>query len=151
MKLNEDDFWESLETRLQITVFPPYAAILRWRGKGKFKASSDVASNLFTGLVLTEACREEGKEIFPDEDAVIEDKFDLEQYLNSIHKNMESFLKSTINPKDPEFEKQQFLLEGKSKKDFDDLFSFLKRIEKKSGDKGRPRRKFFISLSRSGI
>ena len=32
MKLNEDDFWESLETHLQMTVFPPFATILRWRG-----------------------------------------------------------------------------------------------------------------------
>jgi hypothetical protein len=55
MKLNEDDFWESEETGLQITVFPPYATILRWRGKGKFKQSSDIASNILTGLVLTEA------------------------------------------------------------------------------------------------
>ena len=27
-----------------MTVFPPYATILRWRGKGNFKQSSDVAS-----------------------------------------------------------------------------------------------------------
>ena len=52
MKLNNDDFWESKETGLQITVFPPFATILRWRGKGKFRESSEVGSNVLIGLVL---------------------------------------------------------------------------------------------------
>lgn len=28
MRLNDDDFWESEATGLQMTIFPPYAAIL---------------------------------------------------------------------------------------------------------------------------
>ena len=67
MRLNEDDFWESEATGLQITAFPPFATILRWRGKGKFRQSSDVASNSLSGLVLAQACLEDGKEIFPEE------------------------------------------------------------------------------------
>ena len=85
MKLNKDDFWESLETGLQMTVFPPYAAILRWRGKGKFRESSnEIASDELVGLVLTEAKTEEGKEIFPDQEKIIHNKVELEQYLNAI-------------------------------------------------------------------
>lgn len=45
MRLNENDFWESEATGLQIAVFPVYATILQWRGKGKFRQSSDLASN----------------------------------------------------------------------------------------------------------
>ena len=85
MKLNRDDFWESLETGLQMTVFPPYAAILRWRGKGKFRESSnEIASDELVGLVLTEAMTETGKEIFPDEEKIIHNKVELEQYLHAI-------------------------------------------------------------------
>jgi len=85
MKLNRDDFWESLETGLQMTVFPPYAAILRWRGKGKFRESSnEIASDELIGLVLTEAMTETGKEIFPDQEKIICNNVDLERYLSKI-------------------------------------------------------------------
>jgi len=85
MKLNRDDFWESLETGLQMTVFPPYAAILSWRGKGKFRESSnEIASDELVGLIMTAAQTEEGKEIFPDEEKIIHNKVELEQYLHAI-------------------------------------------------------------------
>jgi len=85
MKLNRDDFWESLETGLQMTVFPPYATILRWRGKGKFRESSnEIASDELVGLVLTEAMIETGKEIFPDQEKIIYNNVDLERYLSEI-------------------------------------------------------------------
>ena len=85
MKLNRDDFWESLETGLQMTVFPPYAAILRWRGKGKFRESSDeIASDEILGLVMTAAQTEDGKEILPDREKIIHNKVELEQYLHGI-------------------------------------------------------------------
>jgi hypothetical protein len=60
-----------------MTVFPPYAAILRWRGKGKFRQSSDIASNALSCLVMTEAQIDEGKEIFPHEQKIIKSRFDL--------------------------------------------------------------------------
>lgn len=91
MKLNEDDFWESTETGLQMTVFPPYATILRWRGKSKFKDSSDVASNVVTGLVMAMASIDERKEIFPNEDGVIQNKFALGEYLDEIYNSREEF------------------------------------------------------------
>ena len=81
MKLNQDDFWESLETGLQMTVFPPYAIILRWRGKGNFKQSSDVASKTLKGLIMTGSQTEKGKEIYPNEKAIIDKEFKLQLYL----------------------------------------------------------------------
>lgn len=98
MKLNEDDFWESEETGLQITVFPPYANILRWRGKGKFRQSSDIASDVLTGLVMTEPQKDEGKEIFPDEKKVIKSVFDLQSHLDEIYKSKEEFEAAKFNP-----------------------------------------------------
>lgn len=85
MRLNEDDFWESEATGLQVAVFPPFATILRWRGKGKFRQSSDVALNTFTGLLITEAQLEDGQEILPDEGKIITNDFDLEWYLDSVY------------------------------------------------------------------
>ena len=107
MKLNEDDFWESLETGLQVTVFPPFATILRWRGKGKFRESSDVASKTIKGLKLTEARIEEGKEIFPNEKEIINIEFELEFYLQQIYDSKEEFDAAKFNPNDPILEKQK--------------------------------------------
>src|SRR5438105_5007011 len=101
MKLNEDDFWESQTTGLQISVFPPYAAILRWRGKNKFRHSTDTASNVLTGLVMTETQKENGNEIFPDEGNIISNKFTLELYLHEIYENKEEFDAAKFNHNDP--------------------------------------------------
>jgi hypothetical protein len=90
MRLNEDDFWESEATGLQMTASPPFATILRWRGKGKFRQSSDIASNSLVGLVMTEAQKEDGKEIFLDEENFINNKLDLEWYLDKITKAKKS-------------------------------------------------------------
>ncbi len=84
MRLNEDDFWESEETGLQIAVFPPYANILRWRGKGKFRQSSDVASNVFSGLIMTESLEEPSKEIFPNEKKLLVNRYHLKSYISNI-------------------------------------------------------------------
>jgi Family of unknown function (DUF6508) len=129
MKLNEDDFWESLETGLQMTVFPPYATILRWRGKGKIKDSSDIASNVLTGLVMTEANIDEGKEIFPNEDEVIQNKFDLEWYLDEIYDSKEEFDAAKFNPNDPIFEKQKKYLKTISKSEFEELLRLYDEAE----------------------
>ena len=85
MRLNENDFWESVETGLQMTVFPPYAAILRWRGKGKLRDSSDVASKTLKGLIITEAKTEIGKEIYPNEKAIIENESCLKEYFRKLY------------------------------------------------------------------
>jgi hypothetical protein len=129
MKLNEDDFWESEETGLQITVFPPYATILRWRGKGKFKQSSDIASNILTGLVLTEAQKDEGKEIFPDEQKIFKNEFEFEWYLDEIYKSKEEFDAAKFNPNDPVFDQQQLYLESLTKDDFEKLFQLYDELK----------------------
>src|ERR1035441_9723013 len=92
MKLNQDDFWESEETGLQITIFPPYAAILRWRGKGKFRQSAEPGSNTLKSLIMTKAKEEEGKEIFPDEEKIIHNNLELERYLDEIYESKEEYL-----------------------------------------------------------
>ncbi|MEO6681199.1 MAG: hypothetical protein ABIN48_00095 [Ginsengibacter sp.] len=101
MRLNENDFWESEKTGLQITVFPPFATILRWRGKGKFRHSSDVASNSLAGLILAEAKKEEGEEIFPEEEKILVNKLDLEKYLGEIYKSKEDLDADKLNLKNP--------------------------------------------------
>jgi hypothetical protein len=91
MRLNEDDFWESEATGLQMTVFPPFAAILRWRGKGNFRESSGKASDELTGLVITMAHVEKGKEIFPDQENILCDKFLLNSHLHEIYTSKEKY------------------------------------------------------------
>ena len=83
MRLNQNDFWESEATGLQISVFPPFATILKWRGKGKFRESSDLASNLYTGLIYTEASSVEGQEFLPNEKKLIVDRDTLIKYLEN--------------------------------------------------------------------
>lgn len=124
MKLNEDDFWESIETGLQMTVFSPFATILRWRGKGNFRTSSDVASKIIKGLLITEAQFEEEKEIYPNEKEIIQNEFDLEWYLQSIYESREEFDAAKFNPNDHIFEKQNDYLETLKKVDFKKMFSY---------------------------
>jgi hypothetical protein len=84
MQLNEDDFWESTETGLQITTFPPFAAILSWRGKGKFKIHVQNASEHHFKLILTRASKDPGKEIFPDKNGYFTSVDEFSAYLQSI-------------------------------------------------------------------
>jgi len=130
MKLNEDDFWESIETGLQMTVFPPFATILRWRGKGNFRESSEVASNTINGLILTEAQIEEGKEIFPNEKEIIAIQFDLEFYLQQIYDSKEEFDAAKFNPNDPIFEKQKDYLATLKKSNFKKMFKCYDDLKK---------------------
>jgi hypothetical protein len=134
MKLNEDDFWESEATGLQLSVFPPYATILRWRGKGNFRQSSDVASAVLTGLVMAAAQKGEGKEIFPDEDNIINNKFDLEWYLDEICDSKEKFDAAKFNPNDPVFGEQQQYLSSIPKEDFQKLLQLYDTLEQHGYD-----------------
>jgi hypothetical protein len=91
MRLNAMDFWESEKTGLQITTFPPYAAILQWRGEGKFKESKEVASDKYYGLLLAKAQVKHGCEIFPEDKKVFAESADLEEYIYSIYKSFKEF------------------------------------------------------------
>jgi len=133
MRLNEDDFWESEATGLQMTVFPPFATILRWRGKGKFRQSSDVASNSLVGLVMTEAKKEDGKETFPDEESIINNNFDLEWYLDEIYDSKEEFDAAKFNPNDLVFNKQKNYLNSIPKHEFQKLVGMFDKL-KSEGD-----------------
>ncbi len=110
MRLNQDDFWESEATGLQVTVFPPYATILRWRGKGKFRETSSAASNKFVGLVLTEAQTEDGKEILLDENKIIGDNAVLDAYLANVYSNRKEFEASLFDKRNPVIKEQQSYL-----------------------------------------
>jgi hypothetical protein len=132
MRLNEDDFWESEATGLQLTVFPPFATILRWRGKGKFRPSSDVASNSLVGLVLTEARIEEGQEILPDEQIIINDNVELQFYLDEIYESKEKFDAAKFNPYDPVLKEQEQNLSTISKKDLRKLVFLFEAIKEGS-------------------
>ena len=78
MRLNEMDFWESEKTGLQMTIFPPYAAILQWRGEGKFRKQKKLKATDHKGVLLAKAQRNIGSEILPDETQVFDDSADLE-------------------------------------------------------------------------
>ena len=128
MKLNDDDFWESVETKLQISVFYPYyATILRWRGKGNLKSSSENASDVLTGLVLANAMKEKGKEIFPDKYGIICNKADLALYLNEIFENKETYNEANFNP----IKKQEIYLLKLDSKDFAPLFESYNQLKAK--------------------
>lgn len=131
MRLNTMDFWESVKTGLQITIFPPYAAILQWRGEGKFKESKRTASGKYKGLLLTRTQGQNGKEIFPDENSVFEDSLDLEEYIHYIDKSYAEFEKNKFNVNDPIFEKQIIKLNVITKEQFDSLIKLFN--ETKSG------------------
>ena len=84
MLLNDMDFWESEKTGLQMTIFPPYAAILQWRGEGKFRQQKHNAAKDYKSLILTRAKTQAGTEIFPDENNSFEKISELKEYLNGI-------------------------------------------------------------------
>ena len=128
MRLNEDDFWESEATGLQITVFPPYATILRWRGKGKFRQSDDLASNSLKGLVMAKAQTIDGNEIFPDKECILGNNFALEWYLDEIYKSKDEFDAKKFNPNDPVFEEQKEYMNSLSSQELHKLFTLYDKL-----------------------
>lgn len=147
MRLNENDFWESEGTGLQMTIFPPFATILRWRGKGKFRASSEVASDLLTGLIITEAQKDEGKEIFPDEKRIIDNNFDLDWYIHEVYDSKKEFDAAKFNPNDPVFEKQIIYLDTIPKENLQDLIDLFKTIKADSNNENFKNTKEFTGLN----
>jgi len=128
MKLNKDDFWESVNTGLQIAVFPPYATILKWRGKKEFRESTAVASDVLSGLILAEGLLEDGKEIFPDTDKILHNNFELEWILDSIYASKEKHEAAKFNPNDAVFDKQKAYLETLGKEQFKALIKVVDKL-----------------------
>ena len=84
MRLNAGDFYESEETGLQITSFPPYAAVLAWRGKGLFKKNKEYADKYHKNVILTKACIVTAKVFLRDEKQIIKDQNYLTHYLRNL-------------------------------------------------------------------
>jgi hypothetical protein len=129
MRLNEDDFWESEATGLQIVVSPPFAVILLWRGKGRFKDSSPLASDTLTGLIMTQAIDEEGMELLPNMDEIINHKNNLQWYLYDIYESKEKLDATIFNPNDPALDKQAQYLTTLSSKDFEPLIKYYDALK----------------------
>jgi hypothetical protein len=54
MQLNQNDFFESEETGLQICIIPGVqAVILNFRGKGKFRTTANYADEIENGEMLS--------------------------------------------------------------------------------------------------
>ena len=148
MRLNKDDFWESEATGLQMTIFPPFATILRWRGKGRLRESSEVASDLFNGLVITVAQEDEGQEIFPDEKKVLDNEFDLDWYIHEVYNSKKEFDAAKFNPDDPALEKQKLYLNTIAKEDIKDLIDLFKSIYGDNKDENFKYAKEFTGLNK---
>ena len=134
MRLNEDDFWESEATGLQIAISPPYAIILCWRGKGKFRTSSEKASDIFTGLIMVKGKHEHGHELEPDMDDIIYNKMFLFIHLDGLYKDKEAFKAEKFNPNDPVFETQAAYLNTLSKKDIQSIYNYYLEFKKSGYD-----------------
>ena len=124
MRLNDDDFWESEATGLQMTVFPPYAVILPWRGKGSFRSSGEVASDSCTGLVMTYSSTEKGHETFPDETNPLRSWNDFRACLNTVFPSEEAYEKGIHTDFNaPEFVLQKSRLTALEKSEIEGLVS----------------------------
>jgi hypothetical protein len=83
MRLNDDDFYESEETGLQIVISIPgfIATILKFRGKGLFRKSNTYAHEDDRNEILAE----QTLEVFPySEDDLIQTSEELHNYLKLI-------------------------------------------------------------------
>lgn len=84
LKLNHLDFWECEVCHLQATSFTPFLAILNWRGEGKFKMHEERASDYYQSLIICKASTENGLEIFPDANALLQSSYDLEEFIQTL-------------------------------------------------------------------
>ena len=127
MRLNDMDFWESEKTGLQMTVFPPYAAILQWRGAGKFREQSNAKATTHKGLILAKAKRNTGSEIFPDETQVLYDSADLEEYIFYLDESYTGYESRRFNEKAPVFDEQKEGLAKVTQEQFSELYKLFKK------------------------
>ena len=130
MRLNEMDFWESEKTGLQMTIFPPYAAILQWRGEGKFRKQKKLKATDNKGALLAKAQRNTGSETFPDKTQVFDDSSDLEEYINCLDESYSGYVSRRFDEKDPVFPEQTERLANITKEDFSELTILLNEGKK---------------------
>lgn len=86
MKLNNNDFWESIETGLQIAISQPFATILKWRGKGDFRKSSKNCSSMHEGLVYCEPTSDKAHDFLPEETKLLLTQRLLNNYIKTLEK-----------------------------------------------------------------
>lgn len=84
---------------------------------------------------MTQAKKEEGKEIFPDEENIINNKFELEWYLDEIYKDKEEFEAAKFNPNDSVFEEQKQYLNTIPKEEFQKLHQLFEPLKKYGSEK----------------
>jgi hypothetical protein len=94
-----------------LTTFAPFAAILRWRGEGKFRETVDYAHKHYTKLILTGTSLEGGHEIFPDPREVFYDNVNLEKYLAGIYSGGAVYHNDQFYPNDSALKRQEQFLE----------------------------------------
>jgi hypothetical protein len=130
LRLNSNDFWECISCHLQLTSFAPYAAVLRWRGEGKFRETVDYAHNHHTKLILTETSLEGGQEIFPDPREVFYDNSELEEYLECIYDSEEAYHNDQFDLNDPVLQRQGVYLETIATEEWVDLVELYTEVKR---------------------
>ena len=130
LRLNSNDFWECISCHLQLTTFAPYAALLRWRGEGKFRQAVDYAHNHYDQLILTGTSLEPGNDIFPDPRAVFYNKIEIEEYIECIYDTEVAYHHDQFDPNDSVFEKQEQYLETIATEEWVDLVELFKEVKR---------------------
>jgi hypothetical protein len=131
MLVNSEDFWECPKCHLQMTAFPPYATILRWRGNGKFKIHEYRAVDHAKGLLITRPQFDSKNEIYPDQSELLTNSFDLEEYLTSVDLSYSDYQKNLFNSNAPELKEQESYLEKVCDEEWENLIELFKAVERK--------------------
>ena len=110
MRLNSMDFWECEKTRLQLVTHPPFAAIIPWRGEGKFRQEIEVVSAEYTNLILVRTNYKDGHDTLPDVNEVLEDSWDLDEFIQGISESYKSYDSERFKESDSELTEQEKIL-----------------------------------------
>ena len=128
--LNSMDFYECPQCRIQLTMFPPYAVILRWEGEGQFRETVDKAIDHYKDLLLCKASIERGQEIYPDGEELLDNSFDLEAYIEAIHPTEAAYFNSRLKMDDPTLKVQEEYLSNVASEEWENLCGQYKEAKK---------------------
>ncbi|WP_084523966.1 GIY-YIG nuclease family protein [Adhaeribacter aquaticus] len=137
LMLNKDDFWECPKSNLQLAGYGVDAAILKFRGTGKFKDTPIYGTDEICGAVLS---RTEGDSILPSE-SFFNSLDDFKNYLlNEVEPNLKLSLENLaityINFKYGGGSYLPFKRQSKNFKiDFENQ-SILRKLEKRDAEEG---------------
>ncbi len=82
MRLNQWDFYESEETRLQICLWGVQAIILNFRGEGKFRSTPTFGDEIEGGEMLSP--QNNSRQPFNSPTVIFNNSEEIETYINSI-------------------------------------------------------------------